>query len=140
MCCLTARAAWAGGDDRPPRRCAGDDPGYADAWHNIGLWHEQRSQWEQAHAAFARALQSKPLAEMTLQLDSVALVRLGRAQEARRQLERAAEASPTPGILATLGTVLDELGDHDAACRRYREALRKDPSLETVRRRAATCP
>lgn len=122
------------------RRAVEIDPGYADAWHNIGLWHEDRSQWAQAHDAFARALSSKPLAEMTLQLDAVALVRLGRAQEARQQLERAAAAAPTPGILATLGTVLDELGDHDAACRRYREALGKDPTLEVVRRRAATCP
>ena len=122
------------------RRAVEINPSYADAWHNIGLWNLDRARNEEALEAFDKALQARPDSEPSLQMAALALVRLGRPQDAARRLEAAASARATPSLLATLGSVYESLGRRDDACRRYREALRLAPGLPELQARAkAAC-
>lgn len=116
------------------------DPQYADAWHNIGLWHSQRNAWSEAHEAFDKALAARPGLEQSLQMDAFALVQLGRHAEARARLESALKSRPSAGLLMTLGSVLESEGRRDEACRRFREALRLAPQAQDLRQRIeASC-
>lgn len=113
------------------------DPHYADAWHNIGLWHLERQALQPAHEAFTSALKARPLTEQTLQMDALVLVRMGRPDDAVRLLEAAHAQRASPSLLATLGSVHEAAGRREEACRRFREALKLAPGMTELRQRIA---
>jgi tetratricopeptide (TPR) repeat protein len=93
-----------------------------------------RSLAREAERAYRAALAADPAsAEARVRLGRV-LQRIGRSDEARRELERATRRAREGGILALahlfLGQVRESQGDRSGALRAYRAALAASPSLQ----------
>ncbi len=83
----------------------------------------------------------RPLPRGTEALAGEALLRLGRADEARRAFEHHLERlGPDARIVARLADCYRELGGHDAARFGYEEALKLQPDLASARRGLAALP
>lgn len=109
------------------------NPRYTDALHNIGEWHLRHEQWHEAHETFVSVLEIDPRYLESTRLDALALVRLGRGDEAVAQLDAALEVhGPEPLLQLAAGAIHDELGDAGEACRWYRAALDQEPGLRGV--------
>ena len=80
------------------------DPKLKPVLLNIGIAHFRRSEYESAIDSFKRFLQVSPKHAQATQLTALALVELGRDEEALTYLEPALEAAPNdPALLYALG-------------------------------------
>jgi HD-GYP domain-containing protein (c-di-GMP phosphodiesterase class II) len=95
---------------------AGDEHGYAIAYHNLGVVSQERRMWVEAEAHFRLALRSADrtgdthLKGLVLLNRSEALVSLGRLTEARRTAETAASIFDELRASAELGDAYRMLG------------------------------
>ena len=100
------------------------DPRHAEARNNLGMALEMTGRLPEAVAQYEEAARLKPAA-LTLDNLGYALLRLGRREEARAHFEKAIGLQPgyAPARIS-LGTLLLETGDVDAALQHFRVALK----------------
>ena len=80
------------------------DPRLKPVLLNIGIAHFRRSEYQSAIDSFQRFLELSPRHRQATQLTALALVELGRDEEALKYLEPALEAAPNdPALLYALG-------------------------------------
>ena len=96
--------------------------------------HLRRQRWQEALTAAEQGLQIDPADDDCANLQSIALIRLGRRTEATDSLRGALERDPDDAWThANLGWSLIENGRYNEAMPHFREALRLDPNLEHAR-------
>ena len=110
------------------------DPHQADYYARLaGLQINQRK-WAEALATAEQGLGIDPEHSACTNLKAVALVKLGRKDQAGRAVEAALERNPEDAYShANMGWTLIEQGNHAAALEHFREALRLEPELEWAR-------
>jgi tetratricopeptide (TPR) repeat protein len=106
-------------------------------WMQLGGIHRDRAQWHEAEEAFARAVAEHPGNPFAMEADALALLALGRPDDAERVLSPAlaAGAPPHPGVLHAAAAVREASGDLRGAEAALREALRRAPSFGEAHRR-----
>lgn len=113
------------------------NPRNADAHFELGKTYYVRQRWAEAAAQFEAALAHDPAHQNAHLL--LAKIRTGQKEydAALKELEaaRAAGATATPDLLATLGTVQEQTGAYTQALAAYAEALRLDPGNMDLRLR-----
>jgi predicted O-linked N-acetylglucosamine transferase (SPINDLY family) len=114
-------------------RAAALDPGYADAYNELGLARAEGGSLQAAEAVFRKALSLQPNRwEMHNNL-ALLLHRLGRDEEAGLCLRRALEIEPrSPEALGNLGLVLRAQGRAEEALEAYRAALALSPGDASI--------
>lgn len=120
--------------ERLLRQLIAQNPGFHHAYNALGYAFADRGvRLQEARELIAKALAIVPGDPFVT--DSMGWVefRLGNAAEARRLLEDAYRARPDAEIAAHLGEVLWTLGERDAAVGVWREALRTNPSNQTLK-------
>ncbi len=96
--------------------------------------HLRRQRWQDALTAAEQGLQIDASDDDCANLQSIALIRLGRRTEATDSLRGALERDPDDAWThANLGWSLIENGRYNEAMPHFREALRLDPNLEHAR-------
>ncbi len=110
------------------------DPGFGEAWRNLGLLEARQERWSAAAAALGQAVAlEQPAGQLVYQL-GVALGRAGRPAEARLAYERALVLEPRmPEAWNNLGHVLAALGDPEAALDAVERALQFRPDFAEAR-------
>jgi tetratricopeptide (TPR) repeat protein len=107
-------------------------PGHPDALELLGTALGMQGRHGEALEAFDRAREAKPTSVSIRRNRAQALFNLGRAAEARADLEKAvqlrADHAPSWGLL---GSVLAALDERAGAERAYRRALQLAPTAET---------
>ena len=104
-------------------RAAKLDPNSADLQDHLGVALALLGRWEEAAAAWERAIQLHPTAEVALNLAN-ALRRIGRSDEAIARYQQAIELKPdVPAAHNNLGNLLREQGQPEEAVELYRQAL-----------------
>jgi cytochrome c-type biogenesis protein CcmH/NrfG len=97
------------------------------------------SEFEEAHAALLRAIESQPGFSKARTALAKVYLRLGKTQDAIRELEHALKLDPNDQIVAsTLVTALQRSGEADqvrAVARQLRQLLNKEQALEAERAR-----
>ena len=94
----------------------------------------ERESWNAAVAAADAGLALDAENDMCLHYRSLALVKLGRGEEARRDQETLLASDPNdPHSHAARGWTLLEEGDSEKAKEHFLEALRLDPSIDYAR-------
>jgi predicted O-linked N-acetylglucosamine transferase (SPINDLY family) len=107
----------------------GASPGYAPAWHLLGVLACEAGRAAEAAACFARAARADPAAALYPSCVGAALQAAGRAAEAEPWHRRALELSPAdPTALTNLAVTLTALGRHGEAEAALRRALASDPA------------
>ncbi|MFC0409714.1 tetratricopeptide repeat protein [Roseomonas elaeocarpi] len=112
-------------------------PGSGNGWslyYARGIALERAGQWPEAEAAFQQALTLSPDQPYVLNYLAYTWAERGeRLPEARRMLERAAQARPTDGNIAdSLGWVMFRQGDLSGAVKALERAAEIDPRNATV--------
>ncbi|HUJ01506.1 MAG TPA: tetratricopeptide repeat protein [Usitatibacter sp.] len=104
-------------------------PANADALEVLGTTLGAQGRHEEALAVFDRARDAKPSSPSIRRNRAQALVHLGRAAEARAELEKALQIRPDHApSWGLLGTVLGACGERSGAERAYRRALQSGPT------------
>ena len=99
------------------------DPGFGEAWANLGRLEADAGRWPEAEAAFARAAALEPSAQIFYKL-GVALGRVGKMAAARDAYRRSLELdAKAPEAWNNLGHVLGALEDHPGALEALGRAL-----------------
>ena len=108
-----------------------DDERYFGCLANI-LFKQRR--WQEALDAADRGLMIDAGNDFCANLRTMALVKLGRLDDANRTMDQALERNPDDAYThANLGWTLLEQGDSAQSLEHFREALRIDPSLDWAR-------
>lgn len=110
------------------------DPHDADVWGLAASIHFARRQWPSALEAANQGLATEPDHKTCNNLRAMALIKLGRRDEAAATLDTVLAESPEDALThANMGWALLERGDARKALEHFREALRLDPALEWAR-------
>lgn len=110
------------------------DPRSADILCLIGSIHLSRKDWAQALQAAEEGLECNAEHVGCTNLRAMALVKLGRKNEAGATIEEALARSPEDDVShANMGWTLLEKGDPKKALEHFREALRLNPQSEFAR-------
>lgn len=110
------------------------DPDEADFHSTLAQIRLQQKRWPDALAAAERGLEIAPEDIDCLNLRSLALVRMGRRGEARDTLDASLAHDPdNPYTHQARGFALLHAGDAKGALHHFKEALRRDPTLEASR-------
>ncbi|WP_028670767.1 tetratricopeptide repeat protein [Saccharospirillum impatiens] len=100
------------------------DPNSAPAWHLLGIVQLHRSDYNAAEAALHQALQISPTDAYARNNRALVLLRLGRAEESRREAQAAIDRQPgEPGFLANLGYACEALRDYHDMADAFEQAL-----------------
>jgi tetratricopeptide (TPR) repeat protein len=109
---------------------------YGEAWHAwlmLGLAYREERQWEQCVDAMAQVVELNPDHAWAHSEAAMALLALGRVEEAWDQARLAVTADPEdPGLLSNLGLVELERGRLEAAGDSFEQAHDLDPSDEVI--------
>jgi tetratricopeptide (TPR) repeat protein len=110
------------------------DPNYAAAYNDLGYFHYQRGEWEDALGAFHTATSANPDFSVAYNNLGLTYLALGREQEALAALQRATYLNPEDALAFNhLGLALQRLGQVAEAEESFRNALRIDPRLKLAR-------
>jgi Tfp pilus assembly protein PilF len=110
------------------------DPGDADHWGELAQIELNRRDWAAALEAAERGLAIEPEDVACNNLRAVALVKLGRREEAGATIDAALARDPDdPVTHANQGWTLLHAGEPRKAMEHFRESLRLDPSSEWAR-------
>lgn len=110
------------------------DPEDADYFALLGNIQFQQRQWSVALGTAEQGLRIDPEHIDCINLRAMALVKLGRKQEAGTIIDTALAKDPENAVTyANKGWSLLEQGDHSRAMEYFREALRLDPQFEWAR-------
>lgn len=110
------------------------DPEDPDYLARLGLLSLVESRWQEALQLAEQALSFHPEHIDSLNLRSMALVKLGQTGAAAANLEYALLQQPDNGrVHANRGWTLLHQGEHEQAMASFREALRLEPGLEWAR-------
>lgn len=102
-------------------------PHYAQAWFNLGLFYEKRSQWDEAERHYLQAVECDPQNLDTLLLLSNLLMLQMRASDAERWLQQALTIAPEDAQANNnLGLALAGRKQFEAAEQHYRRAMASD--------------
>jgi tetratricopeptide (TPR) repeat protein len=108
---------------------AAKSPGKARAWGNLGKAYQERGQFDEARAAFERALELDP--KQVRALNNLALIylnQLGEPRKARQLLERALALDPEDAPThVNLGVACNQTDDPTAALKHFQIAFDADP-------------
>lgn len=116
------------------RRVLVHKPDHADALNALGYTLADRTdRHDEALALIEKALALKPDEPAILDSHGWALFKLGRLDEAERELRRAFERQPDAEIAAHLGEVLWARGERDAARKIWAQGAAKDADNATLR-------
>lgn len=108
-------------------------PGYMAALHTLGLIHLDKRNYDRALDCLNRALMLDPQSWMTLTALARTYARLGATEMAAQTLERAITIkSDDPAILVSLAEILRDEREYERAVDVYRQALARDPSLDSA--------
>jgi len=111
---------------------------YPDSWEGwlfLALAYRQQLQWEQMADALAQVVRLNPGYAEAFSERSLALLALGRGEEALDHARMAVDLSPDePGLHANLGLVHMEAGAYEAAQSAFDRAASLDPSDPLVER------
>lgn len=114
-------------------RSASLDPGYADAYNELGLARAEAGSLQAAEAAFRKTLSLQPSLWNAHNNLGLLLHRLGRNEEAAQSLRRALEIEPRePETLTNLGMVLRAQNRAAEAVEAHRAALALSPGDAAV--------
>lgn len=106
---------------------------WPDQWashYNVGNYHLDRGELNQAVAAYERALRFEPRSAMVLVNRSIAHARMGEAGKAEASLQRALEiASENAAAHFNMGLLKAEQNDSGQAEQHLKSALRIDPQM-----------
>lgn len=116
------------------QRVAALDATYSGIWFNIGFAHRLLERYQDAEAAYQRALQLDPQ-DIRVYAELIAInMQRGDKQTARLFAEQGVQANPDAAELhALLASVLFEMGDQLNAQRALEKAESIDPEAEMVR-------
>ncbi len=110
------------------------DPGDADQWGELAQIELERREWKGALDAAERGLAIDPEHAACTNLRAIALVKLGRREEAGRTIDAALARDPDdPVTHANQGWTLLNAGEPRKAMEHFRESLRLDPTSEWAR-------
>lgn len=113
------------------RRAVGVDPGEPDALFQLGQFYFKQGRWGDAVPLLKRFCELSEDRDLVLKVRNnlgVALLRIGKLEEAKTCLEAALPDNPRrEGVLLNLALVLMYLGKSTEAESHIREALRVDP-------------
>ena len=110
------------------------DPETADHWGELSQIEYQCRDWRAALEAAERGLAIDPDDNACTNLRAIALVKLGRRDEAGATIDAALARDPDdPVTHANQGWTLLHAGDHRRAMEHFREALRLDPTSDWAR-------
>lgn len=109
-------------------------PDHPEGYCMLSLVRYRQKNWTQALELAEEGLAIDPEHEDCANIRSLALLRLGRLDDATTGMEGALHKSPNNGMTHTsMGWTLLESGDPHKAIEHFREALRIDPELELAR-------
>jgi tetratricopeptide (TPR) repeat protein len=112
------------------RRAIACDPRLADGWDITGLLLRERREYAAACEHHARAVALNPDNSCFQNNYAVALIAVGRIEDAYRAAYRSTMLDPSFAIAhLTLGNILNEAGYPDRAAKHYRKAATLDPSF-----------
>lgn len=104
-------------------------PHYAQAWFNLGLFYEKRSQLDEAERHYLQAVELDPQNLDTLLLLSNLLMQQGRTDDAERWLQQALVIAPEHAQANNnLGLALASRRQFDVAEQHYRRAMASEAS------------
>ena len=110
------------------RAAVAADPGYAPAWHNLGIVQASARRYDEAIESFRRALAENPNDAQGLYNLGQSLGENGDFDAAIEVLGKAIRQQPAvPQIRVALGDVLIHAGDPEKAIHQYREVERLVP-------------
>ncbi len=110
------------------------EPDNADALNALGYTLADRTdRYQEAYALIKRAYELKPNDHYIIDSLGWVLYRMGRHEEAVRQLRRALQIRPDPEIAAHLGEVLWVLGRREEARAVWDQALRQTPDAPQIK-------
>jgi tetratricopeptide (TPR) repeat protein len=106
------------------------EPGNAEAWHLLGVAHQESGQAAEAITHLQHALRLQPCSAETHYHLGSTLAQLGRREEALAAYQQALRCQPDhAGAWASAGVTLAERGKLDDAITHLRQALRLRPDL-----------
>ena len=116
------------------------DPGLAAPYASLGWIHGFHEwHWDQAEAAFVKAIELNPRYETARQWYCVLLVVLGRFDEAQREIDQAAALDPGSSIInKNYGSPAYYRRDFDVARQRLVRALEMDPGFAATHQALGT--
>jgi len=110
------------------------DPSEANHFALLSQIHLDERQWPGALAAAEQGLEQNPEHVACTNLRAIALVRLGRKEEAGATIDAALARNPENSVThANQGWTLIERGDYPKALEHFRESLRLNPDNEWAR-------
>lgn len=113
-------------------------PGNPTHYNNLGFALYVRGRYEDAVRALREGLRHNPSSRRMRNNLGFVYGRLGLYNRAMHEFERGGSKAEAE---SNLGFVFEQAGDHDAACERYQEAVRLDPTLAAAASNAEhACP
>lgn len=110
------------------------EPDEAEHFSALAAIQTRRERWKDALEAADEGLKRDPGHELCLNLRTLALTQLGRREEAASTVEGALRNNPDNALShANAGWTALHKGEHKAALKHFREALRLDPQLDMAR-------
>jgi tetratricopeptide (TPR) repeat protein len=110
------------------------EPDHPDHWSRLASIHLARREWQAALEAAEQGLSQDPEHIACANLHAMALVKLGRGDEAGRNIAAALARAPEDAFShANQGWTLLHQGERQKALEHFREALRLDPGMEFAR-------
>lgn len=99
------------------------EPEATQAWHLLGVVHLHREDYQAAETALSRALELRPADSYARNNRALALLRLGRSTDSRRDAEAAVKQQPDEaGFWANLGYACEALRDFAAMADAFAQA------------------